>query len=99
MKRIQALVDQIKEEIEGAKDYAEMSLDFKSKGDNGLAVKFRDMSNDELRHAMVMHDYALDEIKKLETVFTAPVEMQEKWNLAHREYVEQVAWVKTMLQM
>lgn len=99
MRRIQALTEQIREELEGAKDYAERSLDYKAHGESGLAGKFRDMANDELRHAMVLHDLAVSEIQTLGQVYTAPVEMQEAWDKSHKEFVEQTAWVKMMLQM
>ena len=92
------LVDQIDEEIEGAKNYAEKYLDLKANGDS-RAAQYRDMAQDELKHAANLHTEAVAEIKKLGEVYTAPAEMQEKWDKAHKEYVERAAWIKTMLQM
>lgn len=98
MKRIKQLVDCIDEELEGAKDYAEMYLQLKADG-NGMQSKFKDMAMDELRHAGYVHDYATEQINKLETVYTPPVEMAEEWERSHRKYVEKAAWVRQMLTM
>lgn len=96
---IKKLVDQIDEEICGAKDYAEKYLECKSEGDNTWATRYKEMANDELKHAMWVHDYAVQKINKLKEVYTAPTEMQEAWDKSHTQYVERVAWIKQMLAM
>ena len=99
MKYIKKLVDEIDEEICGAKEYAEMYVDHKSRGNGSWASRFKQMSNDELSHAMTLHDYAVEEIGRISSVFKAPAEMQEAWDKSHVAYVEKVAWVKQMLSM
>lgn len=99
MKKIQNLVDQITEEISGAKDYAETYLDYKAKGNSNWASRYKSMAEDELKHATYIHDRALEEISELNKVYTTPVEMQKKWDESHKEYVEKVAWIKTMIAM
>lgn len=99
MKKIAEYVDKIKEELCGAKDYAEMYVQFKSDGDTAWASKFKGMAEDELRHSMLIHDLAVAEIDKVGKVFTAPAEMQEAWEKSHKDYVEKSAWVKMMLTM
>lgn len=99
MKYIKKLVDEIDEEICGAKEYAEMYVEQKAKGNSSWASRFKQMSNDELSHAMALHDYATEEIVRLNQVFKAPAEMQEAWDKSHVDYVEKVAWVKQMLSM
>lgn len=98
MRRIQTLVDCIEEELEGAKNYTEMYLDLKADGSQ-WASKFRDMANDELGHAMNIHNYAKEEIDKLRKVYTPTAEMQEMWDHEHKVTMEKVAWIKTMLSM
>ena len=39
------------------------------------------------------------EVEKLKQVYQPPVEMLEKWEEAHKHYVEKAAWIKTMLAM
>ena len=99
MKRIKELVNHIDEEIQGAKDYAEMYVDMKAKNNVSWANKFKDMASDELKHAMIMHDYVVQEIEELRKVYTPPQDMLDKWDEEHKKYVEQVAWIKQMLTL
>lgn len=99
MKRIQDLVEKIDDELEGAKEYAECYLTYKAKGESTWATKYKEMANDELKHAMYIHDKAMEDIKELSAVYTPPVEMQEEWDKSHKKYVECVAWIRQMLAM
>lgn len=99
MKKIKCYIRDIDEEIEGAKHYAECYVEQKAEGENAWANKFHNMAEDELRHAMDMHDFAVHEIEKLRMVFKPTAEMQDEWDKSHVRYVEQVAWVKQMLSM
>lgn len=99
MKKIKKLVDEICEELEGAKEYAEMRVDRKANGDNAWAQRFEEMANDELKHANYIHEYAVSEINKLREVYTPPQDMIDKWEQSHKEYVEKAAWIKQMLAM
>lgn len=99
MKRIKDLVDHIDEEIKGAKDYAEMYVDFKAKNNMNWANKYKQMALDEINHAMMIHDYTVQEIEELRKVYTPPQEMLDKWDIEHKEYVENIAWIKQMLTL
>ena len=99
MRTIKKYVEDIDEEIEGAKKYAEKYVEAKAKGDTIKANRFREMASDELKHATYLHEWAVAEIQEISKVFVAPVEMQEKWDKAHKEYVEHVAWIRQMLAM
>lgn len=99
MTKIKHYVEQLDEEICGAKDYAEKYIEAKSKGNSGWANKYKEMANDELKHATYIHDIATQEIDELNKVFQPTVEMQEKWDKSHKEYVEKVAWIRQMLAM
>lgn len=99
MKTIKYYVDAIDDEIHGAKEYAEKYVERKAKGDMSSANRYKEMAIDELKHAGYEHEWAVKEIEDISRVYTAPVEMQEKWDKAHKEYVEKVAWIKQMLAM
>ncbi len=99
MKAIQKYVDLIDEELEGAKDYAECYLMHKSKSEAFWSSRYKEMAEDELKHAMYIHERVVGEIAELARVYTAPVEMEEKWEESHKRYVERVAWIKQMLSM
>lgn len=99
MKKIKEYVDAIDEELEGAKEYAEKYVECKAKDNMQSATKYKEMANDELKHAMYEHEWAVKEIEEISRVYTPPIEMQEKWDKAHKEYVEKVAWIRQMLSM
>lgn len=99
MRIIKNYVDKIDEEIEGAKDYAEKYVEYKAKDDMTTANKYKEMANDELKHAMYEHEWAVREIEKISHIYTAPEDMLEKWEKAHKEYVEKVSWIRQMLSM
>lgn len=99
MTKIKKYVDDIDEELCGAKEYAEHYVEEKSKGDMTWANKYKEMSLDELKHAMYLHDKAMQDIEQLSTVFSPTEEMQTKWDKSHSRYVEKSAWIKQMLAM
>ena len=54
-----------------------------------LANLYKEMANDELKHAGYLHD----------KVFTPTEEMEEKWEKCHKRFVEKTAWIKQMLTL
>lgn len=99
MHKIKKMAERIAEELEDAKTYAEDYIEAKAKGNMSAANKYKEMSNDELRHAENIHEFAVAEIESIAKVYTAPIEMQEKWERAHKEYVQNAALVRQMLSM
>lgn len=99
MRAIKKYVERIDEEIESAKEYAEKYVEYKAKGDMTRANHYKEMANDELKHSNYIHEWAVKEIEEISKVYTPPVEMQEAWDKAHKEYVEKVAWIKQMLSL
>ena len=100
MKKIKDLVDHINDELCDAQHYAEDYIEKKVNGENSMASKYKEMATDELKHASYLHDYVVEEIKKMQGAgVTPPAEMYEKWNTEHREYVDKVAWIKQMLTL
>lgn len=97
MKHIKVLVDRISDEVNDAKEYAEEYLLHKSEG--SVNNRYKEMAEDELKHAGYIHDEAMRKIDELKTVYTPPTGMEEIWEKSHKEFVEKVAWVKQMLSM
>lgn len=87
------------EELCSAKEYAEKYIEHKAKEDMQWANRFKEMSQDEIKHAMYLHELAIKEIETLSKVFTPPQKMLDKWEKDHAEYVEKAAWVKQMLSL
>lgn len=99
MKKIKKLVCRIKDEIESASYYSEKYLESKIiDGDNSLAQKYKEASLQELSHAELIHSVAEGLIQKMSKVVTPPMDMLEKWNECHEEYIESVNEIKSMLK-
>lgn len=99
MKYIKRFVEHIEEELEGAKEYAEKYVECKANGNISHANKYKEMAQQELSHAMTIHGFATEAIEHLSKIYTPPVEMEEKWEKSHKEYVEKAAWIKQMLTL
>ena len=99
MKKIQDLVDKIDDELKGAQEYAEEAIIYKAKGNNQWSSKYRTMAEQELNHAITIHDRAIEEIEQIKTVYEAPAEMEKKWEECHKLYVDKAARIRVMLTM
>lgn len=64
MKKIKEYVEAIDEELEGAKEYAEKYVECKAKDNMQSATKYKEMANDELKHAMYEHEWAVKKLKR-----------------------------------
>lgn len=99
MKIIKEYVDGIEEELESAQEYAEKMVEFKARMDSKWASRFKAMAEEELTHAMNLHDLAIEEIDKLTKVYQPSQDMLEKWKESHKKYVEKAAWIKQMMSL
>lgn len=104
MTKIKKYVEDIAEELDGAKHYIETALEYKAMGnssDNTARYNtYKEMSVQELNHAMNLHQFAVQDIEKLKVVYPdVPQEMMDKWDHAHVEFVEKAAWIKQMQSM
>ena len=103
MLKIKKYVEDIAEELGGAKHYIETALEYKAMGDaigNARYSKYKELSMQELNHAQILHEFAVQDIERLKTVYPdIPSEMLDKWKNAHIDYVEKAAWIKQMQAM
>ena len=100
MTKIKKYVEDIAEELDGAKHYMETALEYKAAGNSTRYTKYKEMSVQELGHAMNLHEFAVQDIEQLKTVYPdIPQEMMDKWQHAHIDYVEKAAWIKQMQAM
>ena len=100
MTKIKKYVEQIAEELDDAKGYMETALEYKAMGNTTRYTKYKEMSMQELNHAMNLHEFAVQDIEQLKTVYPdVPVDMQDAWDRSHIEFVEKAAWIKQMQSM
>lgn len=99
MKEIKELADEMKEELCSAKEYAKCYQTYKNTNPS-LAKKFYEMANDELKHAMYLHDMAIDKIEEIkEQNLTLPEYMEMVWKEKHEKYIDKMSKVKSILAM
>ena len=98
MRIIKTMVDQIKHELEGAKEYAIMATELKAENPATAQVYYK-MAQDELNHATMIHGEAAKAIDKQRAVKEPLALMQELWSIEHRYYVEHAAATKAMLEL
>lgn len=99
MKRIKELADEIKDELHSAKEYTEEYLTFKAKDNSTWANRYKEMAQEELKHAGYIHDRVVVEIEELRKIYTPPQDMLDKWDSDHKKYIEKAAWIRQMLAM
>lgn len=100
MTKIKKYVEGIADELNDAKSYMETALEYKAMGNTTRYTRYKEMSMQELSHAMSLHEFAVQDIEQLRTVYpTIPTEMQDKWDKAHIDFVEKTAWIKQMQSM
>ena len=100
MTKIKNDIEDLKEEIDGAKCYAEKALEYKVQNNSTRYSKFKTMAEQELEHANNLHTFIVEDIEALKKVFPqVPEKMMEEWEKAHKYYVEKVAWIRQMLAM
>lgn len=99
MKILHDYIEEIEDELEGAKEYAEKYVACKSKGNTGPANMYKEMSHDELKHAMYMYDFALSDIDQINSIYKMPVKDFDMWEAMKRKYAEHVALIRQMLSI
>lgn len=97
MKEIKTLVELIREELDGAENYAKLSAMFKD-DDPTLSETYAKLSKDELGHVNSLHSQVarLIKMKKAEGVETPPA-MQAVWDWEHEKMINQEAKIKALL--
>lgn len=97
MKIIKILVENIREELEGAENYAKLFAQFKD-SDRALSEVFARLSETELTHVNMLHEQAIRAIKEQKaTGAETPTAMQAVWDWEHEKMVDTVAKIKALL--
>lgn len=100
MKKIKDYVDGIEDELCSAKEYMEKALWYKAKDNSERYSRYKEMSIQELGHASNLHQFAMEDIERLEKVYPdIPEDMMKKWEDSHNEFVEKTAWIRQMQNM
>lgn len=97
MKLMDKIIEHIHEELDGAKDYAEKYIENKAKGNTMRSGIFKEMANDELRHAEHIYEFGVKDMDDIQKVYTLNMEDVERWEHCKKHFVEKTAWIRHML--
>lgn len=99
MKEIKEIVEDIHEELEGAKHYAMKAMEHKSTN-REAADKYAEMAKQELGHIDKLHEMAVKLIEKHTVAGNAPpVAMKAVWDWEHERMIEHMGKIKALLDM
>lgn len=99
MQIIKELVEEIKEELEGAGEYAEKAVHYKGV-DDPMAAMYYEMAGQEMGHVDRLHARVQEVIKKYRSDHGEPPKaMQAIWDWHHKEMIERAGEIRGMLEM
>ena len=97
MKMIAEIVEDIREEMDGAEHYAKKAAQYKDQ-DRRLAGMYADIASQKLNHVDALHTQAVRLIQdQKSTGAEAPAGMQIVWDWEHKHMVDRVARIKILL--
>lgn len=100
MTKIKKYVEGITDELNGAKEYIEKALEYKAMGNADRYNAYKAMSLQELEHGMKLHEFAVQDIEQLKSVYPdIPQKMMDSWEKSHTDFVEKSAWIRQMQAM
>lgn len=97
MREIRDIAEDIREEIDGAKHYAELAA--KMKG-TMFADTYAEMARAELGHVDKLHNMAVQMINEQKAKgIVPPASMKAVWDWEHDRMIDKVAQIKHILDM
>lgn len=96
MKIIEEMSNYIEEEIEDAEKYIKCAMKYKET-DPVLAKVFSDISSDEMKHMILLHDQVAQMINRYKAEKgEPPADMLAVYNYLHERHIEKANAVKVM---
>ena len=94
MKVIKLISEKIDDELHDACEYAKLANEYKDK-DRPIAETFYSLSQDEMRHSMILHNTVVDLIEAYrKQTGDPPAAMQAVYDYLHQQSIEKAEKVK-----
>lgn len=90
--------DNLTEEIDGAVKYAELYICCKINGDTTNATKYKEMANDEMKHASFFDTQGDSLVTVIKKNISDPEMFLDDWEWAKSQYAKNLAYVKRLLE-
>lgn len=99
MKILDEMIEELKEEVEGAREYAEKYVEAKALNNMPRAAKYKEMAHDELKHATIIRGFAMEDAESIKRVHTLTEEEAHHWEHCHKKINDEIAMVNHILSM
>lgn len=99
MKILEEMIEELEEEVEGAREYAEKYIECKAKGNLPRANKYKEMAQDELKHAGYIREFDMMDAESIKRVHTLTEDEVHHWEHAHKKLNDEIAMVHHLLSM
>ncbi len=96
MKQIKQIIEDIRDETEGAEHYAKLAVKYKE-SDRQLSDAYAKLANVELDHVSILHTQAVRIIRESDNQIPSP--MQAVWEWEHEKMTDAVSRIRVMLDM
>lgn len=98
MKIIRELIDNMEQELDLAKLYAQNFLIYMADGEEEYSEMFKRMAKESLQHVEYMRDFSETVFEKLHKSYTPPEAMIRVWEKKNAMYIDVAKWLKDMLE-
>lgn len=99
MKILEKMLEHLGEEVEGAREYAEKYIECKARGNIARANRYKEMAQDELKHASFLRDMDISDVGELKKVYPLTDEEQSHWDHRQKHLTDEMAMVMHILSM
>jgi hypothetical protein len=99
MKILDEMLEHLEEEVEGAREYAEKYIECKARGNVARANRYKEMAQDELKHATMLREMDVADVSELKRVYSITEEEQNAWDHGHKHLTDEMAMVMHILSM
>ena len=99
MKILDEMIEELEEEVEGARAYAEKYIECKALNNMARAAKYKEMAQDELKHAGFVRGFAMEDADGIKRVHNLTEEESNHWQHAHKKINDEIAMIHHLLSM
>ena len=99
MKILEKMLDHLEDEIEGAREYAEKYIECKARGNMPRANRYKEMANDELKHASFLREMDMADVSELKRSYNMTEEEQRTWDHGQKRLTDEMALIMHILSM
>lgn len=91
MKFIDELIEKVMDEIDGAEEYAEQYIIYRANNNSARASQFREMATQELHHATILRDYAIQDVEAIKKIHSLSEDEEERWEKCLKKMNERIS--------